>query len=213
MWDFVCALYEWSLYFLQSYRLSEVKICWLQSQILQGLLFLVEEDCWAVEADMRLKALIFVGESLQDSYSPVCGLSAQGYGFGLLWVYSSYISHCDSSLMSVVVEDLFWYVSVFFISVCSTDIWDYGMLLRGELRVFLLYYLGHASSLPSFNSPIPAFAKSCLLLNTIITYSLLFLKFVFIIYSHFQDLYLINFYTFVYIFMDIFLKCSNSWVW
>lgn len=112
--------------------------------------------------------------------------------------------------MSVVVEDLFWYVPVFFISGCSTDICACGMLLRGELRVFLLCHLGHTSSLPSFNSLIPAFARSCLLLNTIITYYLIYLKFVFIVYSHFQDFYLINFYTSVYIFMDTFLKCSNS---
>lgn len=113
--------------------------------------------------------------------------------------------------MSVVVEDLSWYVPVFFISGCSTDICDCGVLLRGELRVFLLCRLRHMSSLSSFNSPIPAFARSCLLLNTITTYYLIFLKFVFIIYSHFQDSYLINFYKSVYICMGTFLKCSNSY--
>lgn len=100
---------------------------------------------------------------------------------------------------------------MFFISGCSTDICDCGVLLRGELRVFLLCSLSHMSSLSSFDSPIPAFARSCLLLNNITTYYLIFFKFVFIIYSHFQDSYPINVDISVYICMDTFLKCSNSY--
>ena len=45
--------------------------------------------------------------------------------------------------MSLVVEDLFWYISVFSNNDgCSADC-DFGVLMRrGELRVLLLLHLG-----------------------------------------------------------------------
>ena len=47
--------------------------------------------------------------------------------------------------MSLVVEDLFWQVLVFFINGCSADCCDFGVPVRGgELRVFLLGHLGQS---------------------------------------------------------------------
>ena len=48
--------------------------------------------------------------------------------------------------MSLVVDDLFWEVLVFFIDGCSADSCGFGVLVRGsELRVFLLHHLGQSS--------------------------------------------------------------------
>ena len=45
----------------------------LQRQILWGLVFPVQ-DPWAVEADLGLRTLTLMRESLQYNYSPVFGL-------------------------------------------------------------------------------------------------------------------------------------------
>ena len=48
--------------------------------------------------------------------------------------------------LCLVVEDLFWYIPVFFINGYSEDSCDFSVLKRGrELRVFLLCYLGCSS--------------------------------------------------------------------
>ena len=45
--------------------------------------------------------------------------------------------------MSLVVEELFCYVPVFFMDGSSADSCDFGVLVRGgEVKVFLLRHLG-----------------------------------------------------------------------
>ena len=47
--------------------------------------------------------------------------------------------------MSLVVEDFFWQVPVFFINGCSAGSCDFGVPIRGdELWLFLLHHLGHS---------------------------------------------------------------------
>ena len=50
----------------------------LQSQMLWGLLFLVQ-DPWAGEPDVGLRSLTPVGEPLYYNYSPIHGSPTQGY--------------------------------------------------------------------------------------------------------------------------------------
>ena len=51
----------------------------LQSQMLWGLVFLVQ-DPWAGTPDVGLRPLTLVGEPLQWNYSPVCGSPTREYG-------------------------------------------------------------------------------------------------------------------------------------
>ena len=58
---------------------------------------------------------------------------------GLDYVMGSSYSSCRGSFfMSLVVEHfVFWWVLVFFINGCSADSCDFGVSIRGELKVFL----------------------------------------------------------------------------
>ena len=47
--------------------------------------------------------------------------------------------------MSLVVEDLFWHVLIFFINGVSAVSCDFSVFMRGvELRVLLFCHLGHS---------------------------------------------------------------------
>ena len=82
----------------------------LQSQMLWELIFPVPE-AWAGEPDMGLRTLTPVGEPLQ--YNPPNlwvihpGVTCD---FNILSIHLSYLSHCDSFSVSLVAEDLFWWV-------------------------------------------------------------------------------------------------------
>ena len=103
---------------------------------------------WAGEPDVGLRPLTPVGEPLQYNYSPICGSPHLGRVSDSIVsrVCPSYPSHRGSLFMSLVVEDLFWYVLILFINGCSADICDSGVLVRGrKLRVFLLCHLAGLS--------------------------------------------------------------------
>ena len=67
----------------------------LQSQMLWGLIFLVQ-DPWAGEPDMRLRTLTPMGEPLYYNYSPLCGLPR---GMGLDYIMSP-----------PLLPNLFWFL-------------------------------------------------------------------------------------------------------
>lgn len=61
-----------------------------------------------------------------------------------IWrIHPTYPSPCGSFFMSLIVEDLFWWVSDFFVYGYSTDSCDFDVSVRrGEHRAFLLCRLG-----------------------------------------------------------------------
>ena len=97
-----------------------------------------------------LRALTPVGQPLQYNYSPICGSPTQQvWDLITSQVCPSSPSCRGSIFMFLVVEDLFWWVLVFFLDGCSADGCDFGVLVRGgELRVFLLCRLGCSSPPP-----------------------------------------------------------------
>lgn len=81
--------------------------------MLKGLIFLHQDFCvWGPEIGLR--TLTPVGDTLQYNYFPVFVLPTWGYGIFIWLVYPFYPSYCGSLFISLFVEELFGYVSVFF---------------------------------------------------------------------------------------------------
>ena len=99
---------------LSSLGLWKLSTTGLQSQVLWGLLFPVQ-DPWVREHNVRLRPLL-LGGLLPCNYTLVCGSPIQGFWNLIIpWLCFSYLSHCGSSFMSLVVDyffsDRFYWVS------------------------------------------------------------------------------------------------------
>ena len=110
----------------------------LQSEVLWGLIFLVQNP-QAGETDGGLRALTPVGEPLQSSYFPVCG-SPQDPGSVTLDDVPSLpllpLLVVVPSLVSLVVEDLCWWVPACSSVVVLQTVVILGVFVRGgELRL------------------------------------------------------------------------------
>ena len=89
-----------------------IKPASLQSQMLSRLIFLVL-DPWAWEPTWN-STLMPVVEPVQYNYSPFCGSPAWGKCDLIISQVCLFYPSCGSFFMSLVVEDLFWQVPVFF---------------------------------------------------------------------------------------------------
>ena len=79
----------------------------LQSQMLWGLILLVPEP-WPGELNVGLRTITSVGAPLQYN-STVCESSTQALcDLIISRACASYLSHCGSFFMSLVIEYLFW---------------------------------------------------------------------------------------------------------
>ena len=88
-WDFMCAILEWNLFFLQSCGAPATKPhCYSKPNALGAHVTGVRPQ--TVKLYVEPRTLIPVGETLQYNYSPVCGLH---FGF-------CYFSYRSNSIVS-----------------------------------------------------------------------------------------------------------------
>ena len=98
----------------------------------------------AGEPDMGLRSLTPVGEPLQYSCFPVCGLPTRQV-WDLL-ISQKHPSYClDETSLSLSVGNLFWF-PVYFVDGCSAVSCNFGVLMReGELESFYSAILSQSS--------------------------------------------------------------------